>query len=343
MPARAVNIAQVAAEAGVGVGTVSRVLNGSTQVRPETRARVMEVMGRLGYRPSHAAASLSLGASRSVAVLVPFLTRPSVVARLAGVLRVLDAEGFDALVLNIESADQRDRALASLTARHRADGIVVISVPLERSHLAAVTAQGMPVVLVDSDRPGVPRYVVDDVAGGRLATEHLVSLGHRRIAFVGDEVDGSLGFSSSDRRRRGYEQALVASGLAADDTLVATGHHDANEATRLAAKLLRAPGAPTAVFAASDTQAFGVLHAAEELGIGVPTEVSVIGFDDVDFAELVGLSTVRQPLSESGALAAGHLCRLMRGEPARRVRRILPLELVKRASTGAPGRRAPPF
>jgi DNA-binding LacI/PurR family transcriptional regulator len=330
-----VNIAKVAAEAGVGVGTVSRVLNGSPQVRDATRRRIVEVIDRLGYRPSHLAASLSLGATRAVAVLVPFLTRPSVVARLAGVLSVLDEEGYDSVVFNIETPEQRDRHLASVSTKHRADGVVVISIPLVRDQLAALEAANLPMVMLDADTSGAVRFVVDNVKGGRMATEHLLALGHRRIGFIGDDTGSGLSFTSSGRRLAGYRAALAAAGIGWCPEIVALGPHGAEDAARMATGLLSTGAPPTAICAASDTQAMGVLTAAERLGLAVPDDLSVIGFDDIDSAAMVRLSTVRQPLQDSGVLAARRLCDQLQGRPRRPARTVLPLELVARASTGA--------
>jgi DNA-binding LacI/PurR family transcriptional regulator len=339
--ARRATIADVAAEAGVGVGTVSRVLNGGANVREATRSKVLEVMERLGYRPSHLAAALSRGTPRTVAVVVPFLTRPSVVVRLAGALAVFDDCGYDAVVCNVETPQQRDRHLAALVARHRADGVVVVSLRLAEQHLISFDQARVPLVMVDAEAPGVPRTVIDDIAGGRLATEHLLSLGHRRIGFVGDfitdGVDMDLVFVSSRRRLGGYRRALRAAGIEYDPSLVRCGPHDAGAAAELASQLLALPRPPTAIFAASDTQAIGVLAAADRSGLPVPYELSVIGFDDIEAAALRGLSTIRQPLERSGAEGARRLCVLLGGKPVRPMRQELPLEVVRR-STSAPCR-----
>lgn len=327
------NIADVAAAAGVSVGTVSRVLNGSPHVREHTRLRVTDVMKRLNYRPSRTAASLSRGSTRTVVILVPFLTRPSVVARLAGAIGVLDDHGFDTVVRNVETARQRDRHLAALTARHEADGAVVMSLQLTRVHLAALRTSRLPLTMVDSEAPGVPCTVVDDIKGGWLATEHLVGLGHRRIAFIGDERHGSLGFISTRRRQLGYRRALTYYGLCYDPGLVRLGEHSAAAAAELAADLLGRSPSPTAIFAASDTQAVGVMAAAEKHGRSVPADLSVIGFDDVDSAAQLGLSTVHQPLADSGARGASRLCALIGGQKVRPLREELPLSVVARTST----------
>jgi DNA-binding LacI/PurR family transcriptional regulator len=290
-------------------------------------------MKRLNYRPSRTAASLSRGSTRTVVILVPFLTRPSVVARLAGAIGVLDEHGFDTVVRNVETAGQRDRHLAALTTRQEADGAVIVSLQLTSIHLAALRHSRLPLTMVDSEAPGVPCTVVDDIKGGWLATEHLVKLGHRRIAFIGDERVGNLGFLSTRRRLLGYRRALDHYGLGYDPGLVQLGDHSAAGAASLATGLLGRPGSPTAIFAASDTQALGVLAAADKHGRAVPADLSVIGFDDLESAAQLGLTTVRQPLAESGARGAGRLCALISGQPVRPLREELPLSVVARTST----------
>ena len=201
---RRATIADVAAASGVGVGTVSRVINGAANVRETTRVSVQKVIDQLGYRPSHLAASLSRGTARTMAIVVPHLTRPSVVMRLAGALAVLDEQGYDTVVCNVDTPQQRDHHLAALTKRHRADGVIVVSLRLSRQQLASFQRTGVPLVTVGVLAPGVPQTVTDDVTGGRLATEHLLSLGHRRIGFVGDTARRmsatNLGFSASQHR-----------------------------------------------------------------------------------------------------------------------------------------------
>jgi DNA-binding LacI/PurR family transcriptional regulator len=337
---RRATIADVAAASGVGVGTVSRVINGAANVREATRASVLKVIEQLGYRPSHLAASLSRGTPRTVAIVVPHLTRPSAVMRLAGALEVLDEQGYDTVVCNVVTPQQRDHHLAALTSRQRADGVIVVSLRLSAAQLAAFRRAGVPLITIDVMTPGVPQTLTDDVAGGRLAAGHLLALGHRRIGFVGDTMRGAagasrigLGFIASQHRLTGYRQALAAAGLGHDPALVRRGPHGPANAEALAAQLLTLPDPPSAVFAASDTQAMGVLAAADRLGASVPGDLSVIGFDDIDSAALLGLSTVRQPLAESGAEGARRLCALLRGERVTPLRQQLALEVVQRSST----------
>jgi DNA-binding LacI/PurR family transcriptional regulator len=339
---RRATIADVAAASGFGVGTVSRVINGASNVREATRLSVLKVIEQLGYRPSHLAASLSRGTPRTVAIVVPQLTRPSAVMRLAGALSVLDEQGYDTVVCNVDTPQQRDHHLAALTSRHRADGVIVMSLRLSAQQLDAFLRAGVSVVTVDAITPGVPQTLTDDVAGGRLATAHLLSLGHRRIGFVGDTMRGAvaasrigLGHLASQHRLTGYRQALAVAGVRYDPNLVRRGPHGPANAEALAADLIARPDPPSAIFAASDTQAMGVLAAADRGGVGVPRELSVIGYDDIESAALLGLSTVRQPLGDSGAEGARRLCALLRGERVSPLRQQLELEVVRRSSTAA--------
>jgi DNA-binding LacI/PurR family transcriptional regulator len=334
---RRVTIADVAEAAGVGVGTVSRVMNGSAQVTEPTVQAVRAAADRLGYRRNHAAAALVRGTPRTVAVMVTYLTRPQTVVRLAGALAVLEQQGYDTIVCNVESPAERDRQQADLLRTHRTDGVLAISLPLSRAQAGQFTRAGVALVTVDCAVQGVPHCVVDDVAGGMLGTGHLTGLGHRRIGFIGDEVaapPAGLGFTSSARRQRGYRQALAAAGLAPDAALIRLGPHSAAAAAELAAELLKSPQPPTAIFAASDTQAIGALAAADRLGVAVPGELSLVGFDDIESASLLGLSTVAQPLARSGSDGARRLCALLRGERVSPLRQELALELVTRTSSG---------
>jgi DNA-binding LacI/PurR family transcriptional regulator len=306
-------IAEVAKEAGVGVATVSRVLNGSPAVREQTRARVRDAISRLGYAPSAAARALSTGRSRAVSVVAPQFTRPAAMERLRGVSRVLAAAGYQLVLC--------DRY--GLVAP--ADGVLCISVCPPEAELERLAAAGVPVVLVAHPHDRVPSVCGDDVAGGRLATWHLLALGHERIAFVG-AADGAGAL-----RRAGYEAALRAAGRRADPALVRDGGETAAAAARA---LLESPDPPTALFAACDTQALEALDAAAALGAAVPGDLSVVGCDGIEPARHAGLTTVAQPLEESGARGATLLLTALEGIPV--AGRQLPVELVVRVTTGPP-------
>jgi LacI family transcriptional regulator len=329
-------IADVAAHAGVGLGTVSRVLNGSPKVREATRAKVLQAIEILDYRPNPLARGLSRGRCQTLGVVVPFFTHASAVERLRGVVAELDESRYDLVLFNVESPLHRDQHLASITGRDRADGLLVLSLPIPAPDLDRLTTAGVPVVLVDTRGEGVAAVVTDDVIGGRLATQHLVDLGHRSIAFMGDDPKNTFGFTSSAQREHGYAAVLAEAGITYRPELVRHGAHDREVGHQLALELLDEPDPPTAVFASSDVQAIGVLAAATERGRRVPDDLSVIGFDDIEVSAYVGLTTVRQPLFDSGQLGARLLLAAVSGEVPAAVEQVLPLVIVERTTTGPP-------
>jgi DNA-binding LacI/PurR family transcriptional regulator len=199
---------------------------------------------------------------------------------------------------------------------------------------------GVPTVILDGHHRRFTRVISDDVAGGRLAARHLIALGHRRIGFVGDVLRSTFRFSSSRLRLRGVRDALRESDIELPTTLVATGDHSRRDAGGSAERMLISRLPPTAIVCASDTQAIGVLEASRRIGLSVPGELSVIGYDDIEIAELVGLTTIRQPLIESGRRAASLLIEEMRkGAPAMPGlprREVLDLQVVVRGTTSMP-------
>jgi DNA-binding LacI/PurR family transcriptional regulator len=331
-PAR---IADVAARAGVGVATVSRVLNGRAGVRPGTRERVVEAIEALNYRPSSLARSLSLQRTMVVAALLPWFTNPSAVQRVRGIVDGLSSSRYDLMVFDIESEDRQRRAFELFDRGDRADGLLVVSTLPPEAEVDRLRTARIPCVLIDAAHEAFPSIAVDDVAGGEMATRHLVALGHRRIALIGDPPP-EFRFDWSRDRTRGYERALTAAGIELREEYVREGTRLPHVARAIAAELLSLPERPTAVFAASDTQAIGVLEAARALGIDVPGELSVVGFDDIEVAAYLGLTTVRQPLLESGRRGARLLLDALEGRPVSPLRELLPLELVVRGTTGPP-------
>ena len=334
-----VTIADVAAHAGVGAGTVSRVLNGSPRVSERTRTRVLNAIEVLDYRPSPLARGLSRGRCQTLGVVVPFFTHASAVERLRGVVAALDGSRYDLVLFNVESPVHRDEHFAALTRRDRADGLLIMSLPPPPKSLARLADAGVPIVLLDTSGKGVSVVLTDDVEGGRMATRHLLALGHERIAFIGDDPDDPLGFTAGTNREGGYRQTMAEAGMPVPDGYVQHGPHVRSVARRLTEQLLARRDRPTAVFASSDVQALGVLEAARAADLDVPGDVSVVGFDDVEVSGYAGLTTVRQPLFESGRLAARLLLDALEDEHATEPsERELELELVERSTTAPPRR-----
>ena len=261
-------IRDVADRAGVGVGTVSRLLNGGHQVSPQTRARVQKAIEELGFRPSRRGQSFARGTTSNVIALVPFVTHPSAVERVSGMIHGLRESSLPVSVADVEVPEHQHEHLASMVDDLRPEGLVVVSLHLRDEELASLGRAGVRPVLVDAEAPGLTSLIVDDVAGGRMATEHLIGLGHERIAFVGDLERDPFGFTSSRRRHQGFVEALTSAGIERQPEFERTGTHSQDNARGQAAALFALPEPPSAVFAASDTQALGVLQAAREAGYG---------------------------------------------------------------------------
>jgi len=328
-----VTIRDVAARAGVGVGTVSRIVNGGEQVSPATRERVLAAIEELDFRPSRRGQAFARGRTSTVAVLVPFVTHPSATERVSGLIQGLRDTHIPVSIADVELPEHQHDHLRALSADLRPEGLVVVSLHLTDEELDGLGAGGVRPVLIDAEAPGLSCFVIDDERGGRIATEHLVDLGHRRIGFVGDLEHDTFGFTSSERRHRGYLEALATAGLVPREEYQRTGRHGRDTALAATMRLLDLDEPPTAVFAASDTQALGVLQAARERGLRVPEDLSVVGFDDIGVAALVDLTTVRQPLVESGREAARVVVEQIK-DPARVAERHeMPLELVVRGTT----------
>jgi DNA-binding LacI/PurR family transcriptional regulator len=335
LPPTQARIADVAALAGVGEATVSRVLNGRANVRPATRDRVLEAIRSLDYRPSVVARNLSLGRTMAIAVVVPWFTNPSAVERVRGIVAALGASPYDVMLFDVESEERQHRTFQMLDRGDRADGVLIVSTLPPDPELDRLRAARVPCVLVDARHPMLPTVVVDDVEGGTIATRHLIELGHRRIAFIGD-TPPEFRFDWSRDRTHGYERALERARIARRADYVREGTRDLHVARSIAIELLALDDRPTAIFAASDTQALGALEAARSLGIRVPEQLSVVGFDDVDAAGYVGLTTVRQPLFESGRRGGELLLRALAGRPLHAHTEVMSLELVVRGTTGPP-------
>ena len=333
---KAVTIRDVARGAGVSVATASRAMNGKAIVREQTRERIRMVSKEMGFTPSPAARRLSLGRTMTVGVIVSYLTRPQAVERLRGVDAVFAEAELDLIVYNVESVPKWDHYLRTLVDPYRHDGLLVVSLPPPPSTLDHAA---LPVVFVDVHVAAVsalPRVVGDDVEGGALAARHLLDLGHRKIGLISDAAEDPFGFTSSRDRKAGMSRELAAAGVELPERWVRHGAHGRYEARELALRMLLSADRPTAIFATSDTQALGVIAAAREASLNVPDDLSVIGYDDIEAADFVGLTTISQGLIESGRQGAELLLAEMasRSDPARVVG--LPPQLVVRSTTAPP-------
>lgn len=331
-----VGIKDVARQAGVSVGTVSNVINRPDLVAEETRTRVQSVITRLGYVRSESARQLRAGASRIMALLVLDMGNPFFVAVASGAERTARAAGLGVMVCNSAQSVSEEREYLSLFAEQRVRGVLVTPADATGRSLDALRGQGIPFVLVDrvSADPAVCSVSVDDVAGGRLAAQHLIAAGHRTIVYVG----GPPEMPQVRDRRAGALTALAEAGLPADALIeVSAERLDVAAGRDAGSRLLGLGHRPTAVFCANDLLALGVLQSMFAARISVPDEMAIVGYDDIEFAAAaaVPLTSVRQPAVSMGRLAAEMLLEETMGDPAghRHRQTVLQPELVVRGSS----------
>jgi LacI family transcriptional regulator len=326
-----VTIIDVARLAGVSVSTVSKVINDRYGVAPETYDKVMDIVSDLGYESSLVASSLRRNSTNVIGILVPEF-EPFSTELLKGISSAVEGTGYELLAYsgNLEHNQVGwERRSLSRLAGTLIDGAVIVA------PTASVTDATIPVVAVDphTGKTGPSTVEADNVGGARAATQHLIDLGHRRIAHVRGRTD----LVSAQLREQGYREALVAAGLEFDPELVRVGGYRAAETTDAARDLLTRPDRPTAVFAANDLSAIRVMEIAHELGLRVPEDLSVVGFDNVPEAAnaVPALTTVAQPLHQMGAEAVRLLLGLLAGGTSEE-HLLLPATLVVRASTAPP-------
>lgn len=343
----AATIRDVAKLAGVGVGTVSRVLNDRPSVSGATRQRVLDAIAELNYSPNPIARRLSLGKTLTIAVIVPFFTRPSCYERLRGVEYALADSKYDLVIFNVENAARRDAYFREVPRRERVDGLLIVSLPPRDEEVDRFLQAGVPTVLIDAHHPRLSRAVIDDVSGGHLATQHLIDLGHRKIGYVSGWLRDPLYFPPDYNphsymtnkgipfydRYDGYLRALSAAGITPRTDYFREGEYGREKAREMAREVLALPDPPTAIFAASDTLATGVLEAAQDAGLRVPQDLSVIGYDDLEIAEHLHLTTIHQPLFASGVEGVELLFEAITAALPSPCQVLLPIDLIVRHTT----------
>ncbi len=315
---------------------MSRALRGLPNVSPATRDLVMATAERLGYVASSAASGLATGRTLAMGVVLPNVSRWFYTTVLEGIDAELRAVGYDTILFNLGLKGQdRDRVFHRSILRKRTDGVIALCLdftPEERRQLASL---GHPTVVVGGPVPGLRHVGIDEFGVARAATEHLIRLGHRRIAHLGGDDEHGLNKRVPASRRRGFLRAMGAAGLDVPEPWLASGGFQITRGRDAALRLLQEPDRPTAVFAASDEMAIGVILAARELGLEVPRDVSVIGIDDHELAEVFALTTMAQDPYGQGRLAARMTLDELAGAGGRASVRV-PTTLIERGSTAAP-------
>jgi len=329
MPKQTATIYNIAAEAGVSPATVSRVLNGSSKVNQETRARVMEVINRLEFVPKAEARARALKRSYRIGILVPFFTAPSFVQRLRGVASALPGN-YELVIYTVNSTDQLDSYLASLPLTGNLDGLIIMSLAINKVQAQHLSKNQLETVLIEYPQTGFSTVEIDDVRGGEMAAEYLAHKGHRRIAFLGDTNLPEYAIHPINQRLLGFRQKLHELGIALPDEYVRLASYSLEQARQVAREFLSLPVPPTAIFAATDLQAMGVIMVARQMGLDIPGDLAVMGFDNLDMAELMELTTIQQPLDESGRIAVEILLGRITTPSRSRQHVQLPLTIVER-------------
>ena len=329
-------IYDVAKAAGVGIGTVSRVLNNSAKVSPETQEKVLNAIRVLGFRRSQVARQLSTGMHRrNLGAIMPFITPPSFVERLRGIQLALNDHHneFNLVFYAVSELDQFPDQLLSIVEHAAVDGLLIVTLSVSAEQRELLSQAAIPFVTLSDECTGEANCLSpNNMQGAYMATQHLLDLGHRRVAYIGDGFPIPHGFLAGELRYEGYAAALRDYAVPFRPEYLGLGLHGEEVAFQLTQRLLALPEPPTAIFAMSDIQAVGCIQAVREFGLRVPEDISVIGFDDVQLSRYMGLTTIRQHLERGGYLGMQLLLEMLTTEdvPARQ---LPPLELVVRSTT----------
>ena len=330
-------IREIASAAGVSIATVSRVLNGRPDVAPNTREAVLEVVRARGFSTNRSARALSGGRTGLVGVTLPIVQAAYFAFILAGSSEALYEQDMRIVLCPTLHQHEREITLLDRLMHGTTDGAVLMLPEETNEELKALQRMGYPFVVVDPRvhlDEGIPAVSAAHASGARAAVEHLLSLGHRRIG----AITGPPAWMASTERLNGYRGALAAAGVMPDPALVAESTFEIVSGEKAARSLLALPDRPTAIFAFNDNVAVGTLRVARELGLRVPEDLSVVGFDDSEQAAIVtpALTTVRQPLAEMGRMAVSLLLRLLENQRVEALNVELATRLVVRASTAPP-------
>jgi len=329
-------INDVAKLAGVGVGTVSSVLNNSRPVNQETRNKVLDAINKLDFIPNPSGRRLSMGKTHTIAVIITYFTLASQFERLRGVMSVIAESDYDISLFAVETIPQRNKVFQTVPRRGRVDGMLIFSIQPTKEDLRRIRQQGIPAVLVEAYHPSLPHIFLDDVAAARNAVQHLIDLGHRKIAYISEYLDDLFSSGFSRNRYVGYRQALEVAGLPVRPEYHLQGWHSRENGRQKGIELLNLPDPPTAIFCFSDELALGVLEAARDLNLKVPDDLSVIGYDDIELAHFAQLTTVNQHLFDSGVQGVELLINTIEKPDTPPQQLQLPTELVIRSTAASP-------
>ncbi|HLK65653.1 MAG TPA: LacI family DNA-binding transcriptional regulator [Bryobacteraceae bacterium] len=331
----ATSIKDIARLARVSHSTVSRALHGSQQVSPETTARIRKIAEKAGYRPSAAARSLVKGRSNTIGVVVTNIADPFVAGVVSGIEDMAESHGYSVFLANSNADPDRELRVVRSFEERRVDGIIVTSSRVGALYVSLIERMGVPVVLLNNQHPSefMHSVLIDNLAASVAATRHLIQLGHRRIAYLGDR----FGHQSDTERRAGYAKALEEAGIPYCVDLAAYGDGTPEGGEHAMAQLLALANRPTAVFCYNDMSALGAMRQIRASGLQIPDDLSVAGFDDLYISQYLEppLTTVRQPMRQMGRMAMETLLHIFDGPHSTHNLRVEG-QLIVRQSTAHP-------
>lgn len=306
-----ITIYDVAQKAGVGIGTVSRAMNNCSNIQAETKSRVLQVARELNYQPHAVAQSLARRFTNTIAVIVPFFTNYFFVELLRAIQKILAIYEYDLILYSVDDIERSHIFLDRTIRERRVDGVLYISLPFENKYVERVKLSTLPLILVDTFHESLDSIFIENEAGAFLATEHLIRLGHQKIALI----TGNLRSLRALERLLGYKKALQANKIninknwviSCDDFLSEDGFNENAGYSAMKKILQQKNELPTAIFISSDIQAIGAIRAIREAGLSIPNDIAIVGFDDIQLAKFLGLTTIHQPISELGRLAVERL------------------------------------
>jgi LacI family transcriptional regulator len=333
-----ITIHDVAKRAGVGIGTVSSVLNNSRPVSDVTRQKVVAAIAELGFVPNPTGRRLSQGKTGIIAVIIPSLSHLPQTERLQGAMSVIGKSDYELSLYMAETVSQRNQILQTILHRGRIDGLLIFSSALTESDVQRIRQHKIPTVLIGAYHPELYSITLDNAAAARTAVRYLVDLGHRRIAYISEYIDESLGFPVWHHRYQGYCQALEEANLLPQPDYYCQGSCSFEQSRQKAMGLLKLANPPTAIITDSDKLVVNILEAAREMSLTIPPDLSIISFEDTELAQAAQLTAVQQHLFNSGRQGIELLVKIIGNPGAERspIRIQLPIELVIRRTTARP-------
>lgn len=339
-----VTIYDVAKKANVGIGTVSRVINNSPQISPKTREKVLKVIKELKYQPHAMAQSLARNRTNTIACIVPDFTGYFFVELLRSIQREISKAGYDLILYSVDEFDKKDIFLKKTIREKKVDGVMLLSLEITDKEAERFQQSNFPIVLVDTYHPGLDSISIENEYGAYIATDHLIKLGHRKIAMI----TGQLNSVPGSLRLEGYKKALNRNNIDFDERYVYSVELDINDELSLNHGFNEDSGfkgmqqllnqfeeIPTAIFIASDIQAIGAIRAIREKNLKIPENIAIVSFDDIQLARYFGLTTVHQPIAEMGRLAVQRLLECLQHKNGKLYSIKLKTNLIIRQSCGA--------